>query len=112
MKWRVEVKNIGANVRLLRDVLEGLAYGLVEDGNKHFLTSEEFEALNAAEDVHALASRVSTVVGEVGKNNSDLDLRLEIGDVWEINNGKSSRKYAFSSMLSTVHATTAVARLV
>jgi hypothetical protein len=105
MRWRVEVKDTAANIRLLRDVFGALSFSLIEEGNERYLISEKFEGLNTANDVYALAVRISAIIEEVCKNNAELvELRHKIGDVLELDR-RGPRKYAFAALSATAHAT-------
>jgi UDP-2,3-diacylglucosamine pyrophosphatase LpxH len=62
MRWRVEISDVSGDKRLLRDVLEGRSIRLHEQAGELFLIGDPFEALETAGEVHALASRVQSIV--------------------------------------------------
>jgi hypothetical protein len=105
MRWRVEVTDVSANRRLLREVLGELSIDLLDEGNARFLVSENFEVRDTAGEVHAIASRVHAIVEEVEKNNPQLQLTFKVGDVLEMSKEGSRTKHAFATFCATARAT-------
>ena len=104
MKWRVEISERSGDDRLLRDVLGALSIGLHEQTSELFLISDKFETLESAGEVHALASRVQSIVREIGQRDPDILMNFRIGHVLEELNNGELRKYAFMTASSGAFA--------
>jgi hypothetical protein len=81
--WRVEISERSGEDRLLRDVFGALSIGLHEQAGELFLISDKFETLESAAEVHALASRVQSIVTEIGQSDPDPLMNFRIGHVVE-----------------------------
>jgi cell division protein FtsB len=89
MRWLVEIRERSGDERLLRDVLEASSIRLHEEASKLFLIGDVFEALETAAEVYALASRVQSIVTEIGLADSDILMSFQIGPVVEkVENGE------------------------
>ncbi|HLY00405.1 MAG TPA: hypothetical protein VKR62_17015, partial [Roseiarcus sp.] len=65
MRWRVEISEPSGEDRLLRDELGEVSILLHDETGTLFLTSEIFEALQAAARVYELASKAQSIITEV-----------------------------------------------
>ena len=96
MRWRVKITERSGDDRLLRDVLEARSLRLEEQAGELFLTGDPFEELETAGEVHALASRVQSIIKEIGEGDSDIRMSFGLGEVWEEpKNGEPPRGYVF-----------------
>jgi hypothetical protein len=96
MRWRVKITERNGDDRLLRDVLEARSLRLDEQAGELFLIGDPFEELETAGEVHALASRVQSIVKEIGEEDSDIHMSFRLGEVWEEpENGEPRRGYVF-----------------
>ncbi len=79
-----------------RDVLEARSLRLDEQAGELFLIGDPFEELETAGKVHALASRVQSIVKEIGEVDSDIRMSFRLGEVWEeLENGEPRSGYVF-----------------
>jgi hypothetical protein len=96
MRWRVKITERSGDDRLLRDVLEARSLRLDEQAGELFLIGDPFEELETAGEVHALASRVQSIVKEIGEGDSDIFMSFRLGEVWEeLENGEPRRGHVF-----------------
>jgi len=92
MRWRVEIIEPSGDDRLLRDVLAARSIRLYEEDGKLFLIGDPFEALEIGAQVYELASRVQSIVTEIGQADSDILMTFQIGPVLEkLENGELRR---------------------
>jgi hypothetical protein len=101
MTWRVEINDLGGDGRLLRDVLETLSIQLEEEAGNRFLIGDAFEAFGTAAEVHAFASRVQSIVTEMGQADPDILMSFQIGPVAEKLEDGTLRKYVFAALRGT-----------
>ena len=95
MRWRVEISDVAGNDRLLREVLGELSIDSLDEQDARFLFGAPFEILDTAGDVHALVSRLQSIVEEVGKQDSEIGLSFKVGNVFEKSKDGAWRKHAF-----------------
>jgi hypothetical protein len=113
MRWRVKITERNGDDRLLRDVLEARSLRLDEQASELFLIGDPFEELETAGEVHALASRVQSIVNEIGDANSDILMSFQIGHVLEeLENGERQRHLFLTALASARCFATAGASLV
>lgn len=83
MRWRVEISQRKGDDRLLRDVLEEVSIRLHEEAGELFLTSDRFDAVETAAQVHQLASQVQSILAEVAEDDPDIAMSFQVGAVLE-----------------------------
>ncbi|HLX97279.1 MAG TPA: hypothetical protein VKR62_01165, partial [Roseiarcus sp.] len=82
---------------LLRDELGEVSILLHDETDTLFLTSERFEALQAAAQVYELASKAQSIITEVTQDDPDIAMTFKVGQVLEeVANGEL-RKHVFAT---------------
>jgi hypothetical protein len=97
MRWRVEISERSGDDRLLRDELEEVSIRLHDEAGALFLTSDRFEALQTAAQVHELASKVQSILAEVTRDDPDIAMSFQVGQVLEEPANGELRRYVFGT---------------
>jgi hypothetical protein len=112
MRWRVEINDRGGDDRLLRDVLETNSIQLEEEAGNQSLVGDAFEAFGTAAEVYEFASRVQSIVTEIGQADPDILMSFQIGGVVEkLENGALRTHVFMTGRVASLSSATALLSL-
>ncbi|MFT3758851.1 hypothetical protein [Thauera sp.] len=103
MKWKVELRNISGDRRLLADVLSKLSITLIGDNQDTYFTGTVLDRLETPSDVRKYASRLQLIVHHASTYEPRINLGFKIGCIMETMPCGPDKQHYFLKIRDAVH---------
>jgi len=83
MRWKIAVKSIEGDERLLRDVLDQFEVSMIEEEGGRFVVGEPFEVSDTPQEARKAVQAICAVIDKVGSDDPDIKATFAVGNVFE-----------------------------